>query len=91
VKPHPSPSFLVLWIGRVVAGGSAYIGVVALYAVSEVGSDQLVMQISVGLLGLMGGLLFLFGLERPAHPLSRLARTVGWVMTAGFAVFPSMV
>lgn len=90
-KPPSVLSLLVLWIGRVVAGGSIYIGLVALFAAGEVGSDQIVMQVSVGLLGFVGGLLFLFGLERPAHRLSRPARPVGWVMMAGFAMFPGMV
>lgn len=90
-KPLSSLSFLVLWIGRVVAGGSIYIGLVALATVGEVGSNQLVMKVSIGLLGLLGGLLFFFGLERPAHRLSILARALGWVMMAGFAMFPGMV
>jgi hypothetical protein len=90
-EPLSSLTVLVSWIGRVVAGGSVYIGLVALYAVSEVPPDQLVMQFSVALLGLMGGLLFFFGLECSAHRLSRLARTIGWVMMSGFALFPGMV
>lgn len=90
LEPRSPLSFLALCIGRVVGTGSVLLGVVALLAVTEVESDQVLMQVSVALLGLVGGLSFLFGLERPAYRFSRFARPVGWVMMAGFAMFPGM-
>jgi hypothetical protein len=90
-QPLSTPSLVAFWIGRVVGGGSVFLGLVALWAVNEVGPDQVVLQVSVGLLGLVGGFLFLLGLERPAHRLSRIARLFGWVLMAAFAMFPGMV
>lgn len=81
---------LVLWVGRLVGVGFAILGVVALFTSAEVESDQVAMQVLVGSLGLAGGLLFLYGLERRAHRLATVARVVGWLMMAGFAIFPGM-
>jgi hypothetical protein len=81
---------LVLWVGRLVGVGFAILGIVALFTVAEVESDQVAMQVLVGSLGLPGGLLFLYGLERCAHRWATVARVVGWLMMVGFAVFPGM-
>ena len=88
VRSPVSP--LVLWVGRLVGVGFAILGIVALFTVTEVESDQVAMQVLAGSLGLAGGLLFLYGLEHRSHRSATVARVVGWLMMAGFAIFPGM-
>jgi hypothetical protein len=89
-ESRPSVTPLVLWLGRVVGAGFALLGVVTLFTVAEVEADQVATQVLIGLLGLVGGLLFIIGLQG-AHRLSTAARLIGWLMMLGFAVFPGMV
>jgi hypothetical protein len=90
VRTSPDPRVLPaawLWVARLVAAFFLLLGALALSSSFESGSTILLFGMAA--LGLGGGLIYIFGLERPEHRLSRWARPLGWLMMTGSSLFPT--
>ena len=85
-EERPVPVFLA-WMGRFVASFFVLLGLLALGSVFE--TDSAILPGAAFLSGVGGGLLYLFGLERPRHRMSRSVRIAGWLMMAGLSVIPT--
>lgn len=76
----------LLWTGRVVGCFFVILGLLVFSSSFETGQIWLA---AFAVLGVGGGLIYIFGLERPRHPSSRWARVLGWLMMGGLSVLPS--
>ena len=74
------------WVGRVVACVILVLGSLVFVTFLETGSR---VALALSLLGMVGVLIYLFGLERPARPSATWARRVGWLMMAAFSLTPT--
>ena len=75
-----------MWLGRVAAGLTLVLGVLVFSSAVETGS---VLLFALSADGVLGALLLILGIERPAHPLSRWARSIGWAMMFAFSLVPT--
>jgi hypothetical protein len=75
-----------MWLGRVAASLILVLGALVFTSAVETGS---VLLFALAGDGILGGLLLIFGIERPAHPLSRFARPIGWGMMFAFTLVPT--
>jgi hypothetical protein len=75
-----------MWLRRVAASLILVLGVLVFSSAVETGS---VLLFALSADGVVGALLLIFGIERPAHPLSRWARPIGWAMMFAFSLVPT--
>jgi hypothetical protein len=74
------------WIARFVASLFLLLGVLVFSSFLETG---FLFYLAMSVLGVGGAAIFVFGIERPRHPLARRARQVGWAMMAAFSLIPT--
>jgi hypothetical protein len=74
------------WLGRVAASLVLVLGALVFTSALETGS---VLLFALAGDGILGALLLIFGIERPAYPLSRFARLIGWAMMFAFTLVPT--
>lgn len=75
-----------MWPGRAAASLVLVLGVLALASGIETGS---LLIYGIAAVGIVGALLFLFGIERPSHPVAPWARALGWGSMAAFTLVPT--
>jgi hypothetical protein len=81
-----APTTARLWLGRVAASLILVLGGLVFTSAVETGS---LLLFALSATGLGGALLFIFGIERPAHRLAGVARLVGWVSMFAFTLVPT--
>ena len=74
------------WVARLVASFFLLLGALVFSTFLDTGS---VVWLAISILGFGGALVFMFGIERPQHPLARRARQAGWAMMAAFSLLPT--
>jgi hypothetical protein len=83
--PQAVPAPLA-WIARAVVCFFVIIGALVFVSFAET-KDWKYLVISGSMLG--GAALFIFGLERPAHPAASAARALGWCLIAMASLTPT--
>jgi hypothetical protein len=73
-------------LGRFAASSILVLGALVVSSAIETGS---LLLWGLAAAGLVGASLFVFGIERPAHPAARWARPAGWGLMLAFALVPS--
>ena len=73
------------WTGRVVACLILILGALVFVTFTETG---LVRDLAYAVLGVVGALVFIVGLEG-SRPSSRWVQLAGWLMMAGFSLIPT--
>lgn len=81
-----TPTVTWQWVGRVVVCVILILGSLVFVTFLETGS---LVWLALSLLGVLGALIYLFGLEFPARPISTRARRGGWLMMAAFSLTPT--
>lgn len=74
------------WTGRAVACFFLILGSLVFVTFLETGT---LWTLGFAIAAIGGALLYIFGLERPAHPAARWARPVGWSSMAVACLLPS--
>ena len=74
------------WTGRAVACFFLILGALVFVTFLETGT---LWTLGIAIAAIGGALLYIVGLERPAHPAARWARPVGWSLMAVASLLPS--
>jgi hypothetical protein len=81
-----TPTVTWQWVGRVVACVILVLGSLVFVTFLETSS---LVWLALSLLGVVGALIYIFGLERPARPTATWARRGGWLMMVAFSLTPT--
>ena len=74
------------WAGRAVACIFLLLGSLVFVTFMDTGSP---VWLALAITGVGGALLYIVGLERMGHPVSKWMQLAGWVMMAAFSLIPT--